>query len=83
MGIKHFYDFRFKNITQFYTRKGKKQGHEYTTNNNTPPYAIPLLDPSLLFLSQKQFALHFAGYTDGLNKEGGQADIYNIGLTEL
>ena len=29
-----------------------------------PPRAIPLLDPSLLFLSQKQFALHFAGCTD-------------------
>ena len=29
-----------------------------------PPRTIPLLDPSLLFLSQKQFALHFAGCTD-------------------
>ena len=48
-----------------------------------PPRAIPLLDPSLLFLSQKQFTLHFAGCSDWFTKEGGQADIYNIGLTEL
>ena len=75
MGIKHFYDFSFKNITQFYTRKGKKQGHEYTTNNNTPPYAIPLLDPSLLFLSQKQFALHFARQIDLLRREARQTSI--------
>ena len=25
-----------KKITQFYMRKGKKHGHEYTTNNNIP-----------------------------------------------
>ena len=31
---------------------------------SAPPRAIPLLDTSLLFLSQKQFALHFAGCTD-------------------
>ena len=77
MGIKHFYDFSFKNITQFYTRKGRKQGHEYTTNNNTPPYAIPLLDPSLLFLSQKQFALYLAGsaQTDSLRREARPTSI--------
>ena len=47
------------------------------------PRTIPLLDPSLLFLSQKQFALHFAGWTDWFTKEGGQADTYNIGQTAL
>ena len=31
---------------------------------SAPPRAIPLLDTSPLFLSQKQFALHFAGCTD-------------------
>ena len=42
-----------------------------------------LLDPSLLFLSQKQFALHFAGCTDWFTKQGGQADIYNISYQKL
>ena len=47
------------------------------------PRAIPFVRHFSAFLSQKQFAQHFAGCTDWFTKEGGQADICNIGLTEL
>ena len=55
-------------------------------NAYPPPPPSPrnsLVRPISAFLSQKQCALHFAGCTEWFTKEGGQADICNIGLTEL